>query len=178
MYPKVEKAEYQQMFSYYSNLGIRRSLRKVAKEFNRSLQTIALVSKAFDWKNRIQTNINLTQDPFTLLVKPRVEQSRKDIVDVLCEITIILSEMTDLARVIRSDGTGDLSDAQKKKMKSLINALGVYGISVKNPKDLRDMVGTMKDVMEFNKGLGGPGGGDKPSSQILVNEMNLTIKDD
>ena len=178
LYPKAEKAEHRKMYAYYQGMGVKRSLRKVAREFNRSLQTVALASKAFDWKGRLKTHQDLTQDPFALLAQPSIEKSRKDIVDVLCEITTIFSEMTDLAKGIRIAGAEKLNDEQKNKMKSLVNALSVYGISIKNPKDLRDIVGTLKDVMQFNKDMDVPQGGDDKSTKVLINEMSLVIKND
>lgn len=177
-YTKNEKPEYLQMYTYYEKLGNKRSLRKVAKEFGRSTQHVAILSRTFGWGDRVRQADSTFVDPITTLSKPTMDNARLDIVGVVSEITIILSEMTSLAKSIRKGCSDEMCVKDKTKMKSLINALAVYGIRIRTPKDLRDMVGTLKDVMQFNKDSAPAVKAENNKTQVNVNEMNLIIKDD
>lgn len=177
--PQKERAEHKQMYSFYEKLGHKRSLRRVAKEFGRSYGTLQLVSRAFGWVDRIKQTEALMKDPVVSVGQPRMDVARLDIIGVVSEITNILSGMTELSRNIRKNEKDELNYHDKVKMKSLVNALGVYGIKIRTPKDLRDMIGTLKDVMDFHKGSANPI--DTPSTQntqVNVKELNLLIKDD
>ncbi len=179
-YPKYERPEYQKMYAYYQGLGPGRSLRRVAQEFHKAACTVSLISRAFEWQLRLKQNLDLINDPFSMLAKPGVEKARQDVVNLLCEVTTIFAEMTDLAKIIRLSGVGELREDQKLRKKSLINALDVFGVQIRTPKDFRDIVATLKDVMDFNKKQDVDAVTHKGNTEnkVLINEMNLTIKDD
>jgi hypothetical protein len=176
--PQKERAEHKQMYSFYEKLGHKRSLRRVAREFGRSFGTVALISRSFGWIDRIKQTEALMKDPVVNVSQPKMDGARLDIIGVVSEITMILAGMTELSRSIRKGIKEELNSSEKAKMKSLINALAVYGIKIRTPKDLRDMVGTLKDVMDFHKGA--PTAIDTPNqnTQVNVKEFNLLIKDD
>lgn len=175
--PRIERPEHRSMYAFYERLGGKRSLRKVAREFSRSMATISLISRAFNWQDRICQYEAITKDPIVTVSKPKMDNARLDIVCVVEEITTILGEMTKLAKAIRKGAKDEMSGLEKDKMKALINALSVYGIRIRTPKDLRDMVGTLKDVMEFGKASPISEGSLK-SAQVNVDTMNLVIQED
>jgi len=176
--PQTERQEHKNMYAFYEKLGNKRTLRRVAKEFGRSFGTVTLLSRTFRWGDRIKQTEALTKDAIVNVSKPRMDAARLDIIGVVSEITMILAGMTELSQNIRKNMKDELNYHDKVKMNTLINALSVYGIKIRNPKDLRDMVGTLKDIMDFNKGT--PSAIDAPqqNTQVNVNEMNLVIRDD
>lgn len=177
--PKEERPEYRKMYEYYAKMGHKRSLRKVAKEFSRSVQNLSVISRRFGWVERVKLFDSVYSDPVTNIIKPQMDGARRDIVNVVSEVTLVLAEMTELSKKIRKNGIDQLESKDKKKMNSLINALSVYGLRIRTPKDLRDMIGTLKDVMEFNKGVAPtPPAAGAHATQFNVKEMNLIIQDE
>jgi hypothetical protein len=175
---RKERPEHKQMYLFYERLGHKRSLRRVAKEFGRSFSTVALTSRTFGWTQRVKQAESIVKDPVMSVSQPKMDNSRLDIIGVVGEITLILGEMTELSKDIRKNQKSDLNGRDSIKMKSLVNALSVYGIKIRTPKDLRDMIGTLKDIMDFNKGRENPLDTPHQNTQVNVKELNLVIKDD
>jgi hypothetical protein len=176
--PRKERPEHKQMYLFYERLGHKRSLRRVAKEFGRSFGTVSLTSRAFGWQQRVRQTDALMKDSVASIATPQMDAARLDIIGVVGEITMILAEMTELSKDIRKKQKDELNYHDNIKMKSLVNALSVYGIKIRTPKDLRDMIGTLKDIMDFNKGRENPMDTPQQNTQVNVKELNLVIKDD
>ena len=173
--PKNEKAEYQEMFRYYESLGNKRNIDKVAQQFNKSRSFIALVSRAFNWRDRINVIESQPIDPVVAETKDRVDDSRRKIVDVVHEIVDTLDELRKLSVQMRSASTTEEIEALDIKIGLLHKALWIWGFDWKKTKDLQTLITTLKEVATFNKDMSKPAA---VPGHTTVNVDKLLIRDD
>lgn len=175
--PKKETMQHREMFAYYWRLGKDRSLRKVAREFGVSLPTVLAVSRAFGWQERIKTYERELKDPVLVDIKLDVDDSRRKLVYVVHELVGILEELVKIAQEIKAGNDG--SEETSKRVEELHDALKVFGLQLKTPKDLRDLVMTLKEVEDFRQEqLALMQSGDKYYQQFNIQEAKLIIKED
>lgn len=150
--PKAETDEQKLMYAYYEQLGDRRTLQKVASKFNKSRATMALLARAFRWRDRIDHyNRRALDDPLITEAKPKLDRTRKKMIEVVDEITATLYEMMFLSKDIRN-GRINLEDPEtKNRVQKLSAALAVWGFEWKKPKDLKDLIATLAEVKEFGQ---------------------------
>ncbi len=153
--PTVEKAEHRAMFSFYEQLGKDRNFKKVAKEFGKSASLIAILSATFHWVARISQNEAILKDPIIAATKFQVDDVRTKLVTVVHDIADTLYELAMLSKKTKLDQIEKLNETDQKKVASLNTAMGVFGVELKNPKALRDLLAILKEVVRFND--------DKPS---------------
>jgi hypothetical protein len=171
--PKAEKAEHRAYYAFYERLGKNRSLPKVAKEFGKSLPFISTLSRAFRWQERIHQNEKEIKDPVVIGTRDKVDSSRTKLVTVVHDVTDTLYELSKLSRKIKDSNEGILSSEDTKRTETLLVALRVFGIEITKPKDLRDLISVLKDIVDFQGSV--PEG--SPKIEIGNVEKLLLIKD-
>ena len=170
--PKAEKPEHRAMFNYYEGLGKARSLPRVAREFGKSLPFISTLSRAFRWAERIRGHEKEIRDPVVTATKDKVDASRVKLAAVVGDVTDTLYELSKLSRKIKDSENG-LSEVDAKRSETLLTALRIFGVEITKPKDLRDLVSTLKDIVDFAGSV--PEG---PQKMEIANvEKLLIVKD-
>lgn len=171
--PKAEKPEHRAMFVFYEKLGKSRSLPRVAKEFGKSVPFVSVLSRAFRWQERIRQNEKEIKDPVVIGTKDKVDSSRTKLVTVTSDIVDTLYELSKLSRKIKDSEVSELSEADAKRSEVLLIALRIFGVEVSKPKDLRDLIQVLKDIVDFQGSV--PEG---PQKMEIANvEKLLIVKD-
>lgn len=175
--PKVEKQEFQEMFAFYDGLGKGRTLRKVSEQFGKSLPYISMISRAFKWRERLERMEAFPIDPLISKIKPQTEDTRVKLATIVNEVVDTLHELSFIAKSMKRGVAPDEYNARRDQ---LIAALQVWGFEWKSPRSLKELVDTLKEIVNFNEQ--GPGSGNKTTvnhpQQINVKEFKLVIKDD
>jgi hypothetical protein len=150
--PQSETPEYEKMFEFYKNLGSKRSLQLVAKEFGKSIQYMGSISRAFEWRDRVdKLEPKQSTDPVVVENRKKINQTRRRLVGVVHEITDVLADLAILSKEIRrDDAPAEPTPTQVARMQKLRNALGIYGFEWKSVKDMRDLLKVMQEVVQFN----------------------------
>jgi hypothetical protein len=150
--PQTETPEYEKMYEFYRGLGPKRSLQQVAKQFGKSIQYMGSISRAFDWRDRIdRLEPKQSTDPVVVENRKKINQTRRRLVGVVHEITDVLSELAILSKEIRRDDAPEnFTPTQEQRIKKLRTALGIYGFEWKSVKDMRDLLKVMQEVVQFN----------------------------
>jgi hypothetical protein len=178
--PQVEKPVHREMFAYYASLGKNRNLQKVAKQFGKSVELIAAISRAFSWQNRIKLAREQITDPLLIMIKDKVDATRKNLVSVVMEVVDTMSEMVQISRTLKEDGkmTQELAD----RSVVLNQAMRVFGIEITNPKDMKDLILVLKEITKFNESTGKETKEINPQQNVeqatQINIAKLVIKDD
>ena len=175
--PKVEKQEFQEMFAFYEGLGKGRTLRKVSEQFGKSLPYISMISRAFKWRERLERMESLPIDPLVSKIKPQTDDTRTKLATIVNDVVDTLHELAFISKAIKR---GQPPAEYEMRRVQLLAALGTWGFEWKSPKSFKELVDTLKEVVQFNDH--GPGGGNKTTvnhpQQINVKEFKLVIKDD
>jgi hypothetical protein len=174
--PSEEKPQHKAMFSFYSSLGKKRSISQVAKEFGLSKSFVGTLSRAFQWQERIRRSEEIADDPVIKSVEVKVTDSRKRLVDVVHDIIDTLHELFTIAAVIKRDNRVP-DDKEQARIDTLQVCLRFYGFESKSPKDIRDLVSILKEIMGFGKTTVPPKTGDIKIEGDVNIEQSLTIKD-
>lgn len=178
--PQIERPVHREMFAYYASLGNGRNLQKVAKQFGKSVQLIASISRAFGWQDRMKLAQQQITDPLLIMVKDKVDATRKNLVSVVMEVVDTLSEMVQVSQQIKSGGimTQELVD----RTELLNNAMKVFGIEITNPKDMKDLMLVLKEIVRFNESTGREPKEANTQNTVeqatQINISKLVIKDD
>ena len=178
--PVVETDTHKEMFAYYSSLGKERSLVKVAKQFGKSTSLISAIARAFKWRERLLQAQREITDPVVKLAEAQIADSRTKLIFVINDITDTLYQFASISRSIK-DGEDDPALQDRRKISRLKHALEIYGVSIKNSKDLKDLVGALKDVVKFNESeisAGVDGKGSTFNTQVNADEVHFHIVDD
>jgi len=146
--PAEEKPEHKAMFLFYERLGKIRSIPKVAKEFGKSVSFITTLSRAFKWQERLIDNIK--RDPIVSGTEKHVDSSRLKIIGVINDVIDTLGALALISKNIKITGLETPEDQQRVAI--LTKALHVYGVRITTPKDLRDLVSVLKDIIDFKSG--------------------------
>jgi hypothetical protein len=171
--PAAEKAEHRAMYVFYEKLGKNRNLPKVAREFGKSVPFISTLSRAFRWQERIHQNEKEIKDPVVIGTKDKVDSSRTKLVTVTHDIVDTLYELSKLSRKIKDSELSELSEVDTKRSEVLLVALRIFGVEVSKPKDLRDLISVLKDIVDFQGSA--PEG---PQKMEIANvEKLLIVKD-
>jgi len=145
--PTIEKEEHQEMYKFYESLGDKRTLQKVALQFNKSKSFIQLLSRAFGWKHRIQAVESRPVDPVVKDIQGQVDDVRRKLVAVVQEIADTLHELMFIAK---SQKIGTLDEAGEKRAKQLYGALSIWGFTWKTPGQFKQLIQTLKEISDFN----------------------------
>ncbi len=173
--PKIEKPAYQQMYAYYQGMGSNRSLTKVAQHFNKSKNYMGLLARAFNWRERITKFENTPRDPVVMAVIDKIDESRKNLVEVVHEVVDTLHELMYISKGIRG---GKFNDEVEARQIQLVQALQVWGFDWKTPKDFTALVKTLKEVKDFNADDNSKNLAGLHAQQFNIDEFNLVVKDD
>jgi len=150
--PKAEKSEHRAYYSFYEKLGKTRSLPRVAKEFGKSVAFISTLSRAFRWQERLQQSEKEIKDPVVIGTRSKVDASRVKIVTVVDDVSDTLYEMALLSRKIKASEDGSMAPVDEARALTLLKALRVFGFDINKPRDLRDLISVLKDVVDFQTG--------------------------
>lgn len=145
--PKVENDEYRAMYKFYESLGPRRTFVRVAEKFEKSVGTVAKVSKSFDWKLRIRDHLPVL-DRVMEQAREDIDASRTKLIDVVVEISDTLHELATIARRVKH-ATGPDPELMARR-DILLESLGIWGFEWKSPKDFKALMDTLKAVAEVN----------------------------
>jgi hypothetical protein len=171
--PAAETAVHRAMFTFYERLGKNRSLPKVAKNFGKSVPFISTLSRCFRWQERIHQHDKEIKDPVVIATQDKVDSSRTKLVTVTHDIVDTLYELSKLSRKIKDSELSELSEADEKRSTVLLVALRIFGVEVSKPKDLRDLISVLKDIVDFQGSV--PEG---PQKMEIANvEKLLIVKD-
>jgi hypothetical protein len=151
-FPKAETVVHRAMYAHYLKLGKTRSLSRVAKEFGKSVAFISTLSRCFRWAERIREQEQAITDPVVAGTLGPVDASRVRLVEVVNDVVETLHELMQVSKKIKaSDAEFDGSPEQTRAV-ILLKALRVFGIEIAKPKDLRDLISVLKDIVEFKAG--------------------------
>lgn len=152
-----EKKEHRLMFAYYRSLGSSRSLAKVAVEFGKSHGVVRQYSMIFRWAQRLkdEERKEFYEDPVVVATKQVVDASRLALANVISEIADTLGQMTGFSKDIKSgmipiNPDGSLNAEYQNKIQALTESLRVFGLVIEKPKDIKDLVAILKDIVKFN----------------------------
>ena len=170
--PKAETPVHKAMYEYYKSLGKSRSIPKVAHYFGKSVPFVSTLSRAFRWGERLYDQSEKNIDPVVRNTAGQMDSSRTKIAGFVSDIADTLFELSDLSKKIKSSPNGETED-DKKKAGILIQALHVFGVSVRTPKDLRDLISVLKDIQDFKSDVTAP----PPGKTTMTIEKAIIIKD-
>lgn len=166
------------MFVFYEQLGKDRNFDKVAKEFGKSTSFVSILSRRFQWMERVRQNDKVSTDPIVALTKPQVDKVRTQLVTVVADIADTLHELALISTRIKLDSIQSMSAADQAKVNSLNAAMSVFGVELKNPRALKDLLAVLKEVTRFNDDDGKASSGADRRTQIHAPNATLIIKDD
>ena len=175
--PTIEKPEYQDYYKFYESLGDKRTLQKVATQFNKSKSFIQLLSRAFGWKHRIQAVESRPVDPVVKDTQGQVDDVRRKLVAVVQEIADTLHELMFIAKAIKI-GQADQVPLEARA-NQLYKSLTMWGFTWKTPGQFKQLIQTLKEITDFNSvgnGKGTPRVGN--ATQINADKFELHITDD
>ncbi len=186
--PTIEKPEYQEMYKYYESLGVKRTLQKVATQFNKSKSFIQLLSRSFGWKHRIQSVESRPVDSVIKDTQEQVDDVRRKLVAVVQDVTDTLNELMFISKRIKQ-GQGYTASPEilkatidpdlQSRVNQLFDALKIWGFTWKNPGQFRQLIQTLKEISDFNSASNGkvtPRVGN--ATQINADKFELHISDD
>jgi hypothetical protein len=163
------------MYAFYEQLGERRTLQKVSEKFNKSRALIALVARAFRWRDRIDhLNRKTYVDPLLVQNKPKLDSTREKLIAVVEEIADTLREVAYISRDIKR---GKYTPEREARLTQLRAALSVWGFEWKGPKDFKSLMQTLREVKAFNEEPAGKAGPTN-ATQINAEKFELHIKDE
>jgi len=146
-FPVEEADNVHEMYEYYESLGKRRTLSKVAVQFQKSHSTLAVLSGKYGWVDRAKA-FDRAQDPVQDEVRGPIDKSRKKLADVVSEITDTLHEIMFIARACKH---GRMTPEQESKLVNLQKSLRLWGFEWKNPSSFKSLVETLKQITDFYK---------------------------
>lgn len=175
--PTIEKPEHQEMYKFYESLGDKRTLQKVATQFNKSKSFIQLLSRAFGWKHRIHAVESRPIDPVIKDTQAQVDDVRRKLVSVVQDVADTLYELMFIAKAQK---IGTLDEAGEKRAVQLYKALSIWGFTWKTPGQFKQLIQTLKEISDFNSSGGNGKGGTRVgnATQINADKFELHITDD
>ena len=145
-----ETLRHSQAFDFFFSLGDKRSLAKVSRQFNVSVQSLVKWSKNFNWEFRIeQRNIESSR---------KMEQkTNRD----------VLNTRADYRKEIK-ESLSILKAALNTVIKELPNGKKGLAVRIEDITDLTKILKAYKDLTTLDLELMGEGGGDKDKIDIHV----------
>lgn len=153
-FPKKLKEIHEVAYYYYLKLGDDRTYQVVADFIGVNLSTIKSWSLAYEWQERIQKDIEKWKKIGLIEVWGEVGQFRKD---GILTVKNLMSWLKGLTEIIESKRRGKraFSAEEESEIEGYKDALKTFGLSFKNPRDLRDLVSVIGELVDFRPDAGG-----------------------
>lgn len=162
-FPKTVTERHEIAFEKYRSLGRTRTYQAVASWLDVSLTTVQTWAQAGKWKERIAEDLQNAKRLGIVEVMGKVGLFRKDGIEVVGTIMTWLKRMTEIIEIHRKEKR-ELDAEEKSELEALKDGLKNFGVSFKSPRDLKDLVGAINELVDF-RGIPGAlqmGEGEEP----------------
>lgn len=153
--PKKLKEIHEVAYYYYLKLGDDRTLQATADFIGVHVGTVKTWASAYGWQDRIQKDIEKWKKIGLVEVWGEVGQFRKDGILTVKNLMSWLKGLTEIIELKRKERRKDFTPEESADIEAYKDALKTFGLSFKSPRDLRDLVSVIGELVEFRPGTGG-----------------------
>lgn len=141
-------------FNVYVSLGPTRTYKDVAVKMGVSETTIGTWAVAYGWKEKLQDELKRQREIGLIEHFGEIASIRGDGIFIVSSVMRWMRSITEIIEKAREAGR-NLTPEENEKIEVEKNALKACGLSLKSPKDFRDLVNIVAEVIDFQPGSGG-----------------------